>query len=67
MGKSYGVVKKIVEGVPFKLLEAVAENITINFLTQFSIIRTCTVKVIKPNPPIPGHYHSVAIEITRGR
>lgn len=66
-GEIFGVVKKIVEGVPFKLLEAIAENITINLLAQFSIIRTCTVKVIKPNPPIPGHYHSVAVEITRGR
>ena len=66
-GGIFEVVKEIVEGEPFKLLEAIAENITTNLLVQFSTIHTCTVKVIKPNPPIPGHYHSVAVEITRGR
>ncbi|HZH59046.1 MAG TPA: dihydroneopterin aldolase, partial [Metabacillus sp.] len=27
----------------------------------------CTVKVVKPDPPIPGHYKEVAVEIRRGR
>jgi dihydroneopterin aldolase len=66
-GEIYEVVQSIVEGKPVKLLEAIAEKITSKLLTRFSSIQTCTVKVYKPNPPIPGHYQSVAVEITRGR
>ena len=66
-GEIFEVVKGIVEGKPFKLLEAIAERITDELLARFSTIHSCTVKVIKPNPPIPGNYHSVAVEITRGR
>ena len=66
-GEIFEVVKGIVEGKPFKLLEAIAERITGELLASFPTIQSCTVKVIKPNPPIPGNYHSVAVEITRGR
>ncbi|MEH7248578.1 dihydroneopterin aldolase [Neobacillus niacini] len=61
------VCKEIVEGKPFKLVEAVAENIAKTVLKQFPLVTEATVKVIKPDPPIPGHYQSVAVEITRGR
>jgi 7,8-dihydroneopterin aldolase/epimerase/oxygenase len=66
-GELYSVCKEIVEGKPFKLVEAVAENIAANVLREFSLISEVTVKVIKPDPPIPGHYKSVAVEITRRR
>lgn len=59
--------KEIVEGKPYKLIEAVAEKIATVILEQFPNIITCHVKLIKPNPPIHGHYHSVAVEIKRGR
>jgi 7,8-dihydroneopterin aldolase/epimerase/oxygenase len=61
----YVTVKEVVEGPPFKLVEAVAEKIAENILRQFSLVSICTIKLIKPNPPIAGHYHSVAIEIVR--
>lgn len=61
------VVKSIVEGPPYKLVEAVAEKIGEQLLAQFPLVSTCTIKVIKPNPPINGHYHSVAVEIVRSR
>jgi 7,8-dihydroneopterin aldolase/epimerase/oxygenase len=61
----YETVKEVVEGPPFKLVEAVAEKIAENILRQFSLVSICTIKLIKPNPPIAGHYHSVAIEIVR--
>lgn len=54
------------EGPPFKLVEAVAESAA-GVLTSFPLISEVTVKVIKPDPPIPGHYRSVAVEITRRR
>ncbi|MEW9052986.1 MAG: dihydroneopterin aldolase [Neobacillus sp.] len=66
-GELFNVCKGIVEGKPYKLVEAVAENIAATVLHQFSLVTEVTVKVIKPDPPIPGHYQSVAVEITRGR
>lgn len=66
-GDAYQTVKDIVEGHPLKLLESVAEKIAGNLLSDYSLISSCTVKVIKPDPPIPGHYKSVAVEIVRGR
>jgi len=63
----FEVCKSIVEGKPFKLIEAVAEKIAQETLLQFMKVSSVTVKVIKPNPPIPGHYESVAVEITRSR
>jgi dihydroneopterin aldolase len=66
-GELYNLCKEIVEGTPYKLVEAVAERIAACMLKEFGLIEAVTVKVIKPDPPIPGHYSSVAVEITRGR
>jgi dihydroneopterin aldolase len=66
-GELYEVCKTIVEGTPCKLVETVAEKIAGQVLEQFSLVSEVTVKVIKPDPPIPGHYKSVAVEITRRR
>lgn len=63
----YRICKEVVEGQPFKLVEAVAEKIAAELLDAFSMIEEVTVKVIKPDPPIPGHYQSVAVEMTRRR
>jgi 7,8-dihydroneopterin aldolase/epimerase/oxygenase len=66
-GELYTACKDVVEGKPYKLVEALAEKIAEVILSTFHLIQTCTVKVIKPDPPIPGHYESVAVEITRSR
>lgn len=66
-GLLYERVQKIVEGEPRKLLEKLAEDISNDLLQQFSIINRVTIKVIKPDPPIRGHYDSVAVEISRER
>jgi 7,8-dihydroneopterin aldolase/epimerase/oxygenase len=63
----YQVCKEIIEGQPYKLVEAVAESIASNVLIGFPLVSEVTVTVIKPNPPISGHYRSVAVEITRRR
>ena len=63
----YSLCKEIVEEQTYKLIEAVAENIAASILAAFVRIERITVRVIKPDPPIPGHYHSVAVEITRER
>ncbi|MBU8881388.1 dihydroneopterin aldolase [Bacillus sp. FJAT-29790] len=66
-GDLFQVCKDVVEGKPFKLIEAVAEKIAGEILDRFKAVDLVTVKVVKPDPPIPGHYESVAVEITRGR
>ena len=44
-----------------------AETIATRILTQYEgQIFGCRVEVIKPDPPIPGHYKEVAVEIVRG-
>ncbi|MFC7394754.1 dihydroneopterin aldolase [Scopulibacillus cellulosilyticus] len=63
----YDITKKIVEGPPKKLVESVAEDISSALLSSFQIIQCCHIKVTKPDPPIPGYYDSVAIELTRSR
>ncbi|RFU66896.1 dihydroneopterin aldolase [Peribacillus saganii] len=66
-GELYQLTREIVEGKPFKLVESIAENIAAKTLEKFPIVEFCTVQVMKPDPPIPGHYKSVAVEIRRGR
>lgn len=63
----YELVEKIVAGEPVKLIETVAEKIANEVLTHFSDkVTGVRVLLIKPDPPIRGHYHSVSVDITRG-
>lgn len=63
----YEICKDIIEGNPFKLIEAVAETIASNILKTYEgQVFGCRVEIIKPDPPIPGHYKEVAVEIIRG-
>ncbi len=64
-GLVYQLTKEIVEGEAKNLVEAVAQSVADKLLTSLPLLQTCTVKVYKPDPPIPGHYRSVAVEIYR--
>jgi dihydroneopterin aldolase len=64
-GEVYDIIEKVVEGEAKKLIEAVAEVIAEKLLANFPLLSACSVKVIKPDPPIAGNYHSVAVEIFR--
>ena len=66
-GEAFHYTKNVVEGKSYQLIEAVAEKIAHDILEAFSKVIECKVTVIKPDPPIPGHYQHVAIEIIRGR
>lgn len=66
-GELYRICREIVEGEPVNLVETLASRIAARLLKEFPLISEVTVKVIKPDPPIPGHYQSVAVEITRRR
>ncbi|MCH1626911.1 dihydroneopterin aldolase [Fredinandcohnia quinoae] len=63
----FNVCQRIVEGQPFKLIEALSEKIAETILFEFPLVSSCTVKLIKPDPPIRGHFKSVAVEMTRSR
>ncbi|MGM0924626.1 MAG: dihydroneopterin aldolase [Bacillota bacterium] len=63
----YHICKIIAEGKPYKLVESVAEKIAEQVLKEFQQVINCTVKLYKPDPPIPGHYQHVSVEIKRGR
>lgn len=63
----YDICKEIIEGQPLKLIEAVAESVANRILAQYEgAVFGCRVEIIKPDPPIPGHYKEVAVEIVRG-
>lgn len=65
-GEVYEACRAVVEGPPKKLVEAVAEEVASRILSQFSLVKGVRVQMVKPDPPIPGHYRSVAIELSRG-
>lgn len=60
----YEVVRQVVEEQRFQLLERLAHQIAQQCIQTFPL-EAIRVRVIKPNPPIPGHLGSVAVEITR--
>ncbi|MDK6805064.1 dihydroneopterin aldolase [Aerococcus sp. UMB7834] len=66
-GEVYDSVKRVVEGEPFKLIERLAQAIADEILASQDLVDALQVKVTKPDPPIPGHYDSVAVEIYRER
>lgn len=63
----YEMVQKIVEGETYQLIEAIAEKIASQALQTFRSMEEIMVRVTKPNPPIPGHYDAVAVQIRRRR
>ncbi|MBO8172705.1 MAG: dihydroneopterin aldolase [Bacillaceae bacterium] len=61
----YDTTQKIMEGPPCQLVETLCEKIAQAILGQFDPVEEVMVRVIKPDPPIPGHYQSVGVEISR--
>ncbi|MED1795685.1 dihydroneopterin aldolase [Brevibacillus nitrificans] len=59
-------VQQIVEGERYNLVERLTARIAEKLLCEFPFVEV-KVKVTKPNPPINGHYESVAIEMVRRR
>ncbi|GAB3806328.1 dihydroneopterin aldolase [Virgibacillus kimchii] len=64
-GEAYEIIEEVVTGEAKNLIEAVAETIAEKLFAHFSLLNACNVKVVKPDPPIPGNYQSVAVEIYR--
>lgn len=66
-GEVYQTVKALVEGEPFHLLEALAEQIAKSVLADFEAVEAIMVRVNKPQAPIPGVFDNVSVEIFRER
>lgn len=58
-------VKSIMEGKAVNLLEHLAERIANRINSQYNRVMETKVRITKENPPIPGHYDGVGIEIVR--
>lgn len=63
----YEVVKIIAEDKRFNLIEALAENISIEVLEKFELVKEIMVRVKKPEAPVKGIYDYFGVEIRRSR
>lgn len=63
----HSLVKTVVEGKPFKLIEALASDIATKVLGAYTMINEVTVRVTKPHPPFDVHFDGVTIELRRSR
>ncbi|WP_251520994.1 MULTISPECIES: dihydroneopterin aldolase [Staphylococcus] len=64
-GEVYEHVKEIMEGKPVQLLEHLAERIAKRINSHYNRVMETKVSITKTNPPIPGHYKGVGVEIVR--
>lgn len=64
-GEVYTLIKDIVEHRNFDLLEAIAETIASEVLEKFTLLDAITVRVKKPEAPVPGIFDYFGVEITR--
>lgn len=62
----YQLIKRIVIGERFQLLERLAEEIASQILQSFSC-EAIRVEVHKPQAPIPGIFEDASVEIWRGK
>lgn len=65
--EAFELVREIVEGEPFKLIEALGERIAGALLEKYPLVQEVRVKVTKPHPPFPGDYKGASVELTRRR
>ncbi|MCK4606285.1 MAG: dihydroneopterin aldolase [candidate division Zixibacteria bacterium] len=62
--KAYAIVKEIIEGKAFSLLEGLAGEMTARLLEQLPVYRV-TLRVRKLNPPLAGQIRHIEVELTR--
>lgn len=63
----YDSVRTAVEGEPVKLVETLAERVVARLFVRFPSVEEIWIRVTKPDPPIPGHYRAVGVELRRKR
>ncbi|MCC3144114.1 dihydroneopterin aldolase [Halanaerobium sp. Z-7514] len=63
----YKVIRKIVEGNKYDLLESLAYKIICDLFTEFSLLDEIEIEVKKPMVPIPGILSSASVKMSRRR
>ncbi|WP_419875993.1 dihydroneopterin aldolase [Candidatus Pristimantibacillus sp. PTI5] len=63
----HALAKTIVEGPPYKLIEALTGHIATRVLEVYTMVNEVTVRVTKPNPPFDIHFDGVTVELRRKR
>jgi dihydroneopterin aldolase len=63
----YELVKQMVEGTPYQLVETLAGRIADMILRTFAPIEEVTVRLYKPNPPVPVIFEGFFVELHRKR
>lgn len=63
----HSFIKGIVEGPPFKLIEALTGHLASQVLEHYTIVNEVTVRVTKPHPPFDVQFDGVTIEMNRKR
>lgn len=58
-------IEKFMKKNTYKLLEAVTENLAREILLKYSLVKKVTVKVSKPQAPIPLEFEDVSVTIER--
>jgi dihydroneopterin aldolase len=68
-GEVYVEVKRIVEGPPRDLIEALAHDVAESLLAKFPTVEATNVRITKPQAPIPGGciVDALGVDITRER
>lgn len=62
----FELVESVVRGAPRRLIESVAQDIASAVLEKFPVT-AATVRVKKPQAPVPDHFAWMAVEIKRTR
>lgn len=63
----HAYVKGIMEGTPFKLIEALTAHLASSILETYTMVNEVTVRVTKPHPPFDVQFEGVTIEMKRKR
>jgi 7,8-dihydroneopterin aldolase/epimerase/oxygenase len=58
-------IRSIMEGKPFKLIEAAAEAISSRVLDKYELVRGMRISVEKPEAPVRGIFDFFGVEIER--
>jgi dihydroneopterin aldolase len=66
-GPVYETVRQIVESTTYNLIEALAEAICHELLSEYPLVREVTVRVRKPEVRLGGPLDYAAVEISRQR
>ena len=66
-GEVYDLVRGVMQGERYKLIEALAHHIAAQLLRDQPLVHALTVRVHKPHAPLPGVVRDVYAEVTRHR